>query len=138
MRLPIVSRSRFDLLQHNFDEQRKQLHREEVLHSEARSQYNAAVATYGAERARYDSLLEKFCAIKMAGGELPEPVIPREKKEPDAAVQVINALSAGKPGLRAQMMKQLTLDRASTLIDEVDILQRIEMGVVNDDEGVPA
>lgn len=137
MKFPFVRRARFDLLKHNYDQLRAELHKEQTLHIEARSQRDNAVATYGAERLRFDALMEKFCAIKIAGGEIPESVVPRERKEPDAAVMQINMLSSGRPGLRAQMMKQLNMDRASNLFDEVEIQQRIEMGVVAD-EGVPA
>lgn len=87
---------------------------------------------------RYDALLDKYHALKVSGATIPEPVRPVERKEPDALVQTINVLSAGKPGLRAMMMKQLAQDRANPLLDDADILQRIQSGMPMYEEGIPA
>lgn len=120
---PFVSRARFDLLQHNFTEIRRDLH-------------NAAVAL-SARDDRYDSLLEKYHAMKLQAAVAPDPIVPRTVKEADPIIQQINVLSAGRPGLRAQMMRQLNTDRTVEMLDDAEIMQRIEMGVVID-EGLPA
>lgn len=123
VRWPFVSRARFELLEHNYGALRSETH---WLREEMSLNYE-----------RYSALLEKYHALKLQGAVAVEPVVIPAKKEADPAIQAINVLSAGKPGLRAQMMKQLNADRANTLIDEADIMQRIEMGVVID-EGLPA
>lgn len=88
------------------------------------------------ERARYDALLEKYHALKLQGAVAVEPQTPIARKEVDEVTQRINVLSAGKPGLRAQMLKQVQSDRLLNGLNDIEILQRIEAGVTTDD-GVP-
>lgn len=124
MKWPWVSREQYD--------DYVRAHR--MLGDELTRQRNAL----DAERARYDALLDKYHALKFVGATIPEPVRPLERKDPDPLMQAINVLSAGKPGLRTTMMQQLATDRANPLLDDADILQRIQSGVsVYDDEGVP-
>lgn len=121
MRLPWVSRTRY----------------------EAAEQRCADLTTrFGAmldrEQARYDTLLERYHTLRLRGAVTFEPAPPpAPAKEPDSAVQAINALSAGRPGLRAQMIRQLHSDRSNPLLNETDILRRIEDGVPAYEDGVP-
>lgn len=123
MRLPFVSRAHYELLVHNFGELRERAH-----NAEAREI---------AWRATVDSLLEKYHALKLQGAVASDPITPIVKKDQDPIIQQINTLSAGRPGLRAQMMRQLNSDRTVELLDDATIMRRIEAGVASE-EGVMA
>lgn len=96
-----------------------------------------ATAALKSEVARYDRLLEKFCAMKLAGGVIVEATAPIERKEQDEVTRRINILSVGRPGLRAQMLRQVESDRTLHGMNDIEIVQRIEAGVTAD-EGVIA
>lgn len=81
----------------------------------------------------YGALLEKYHALKIQGAVAVEPQTPIERKEIDPVTQRINVLSAGKPGLRAAMLKQVQSDRLLNGLDDMEILKRIEAGVTTDD-----
>lgn len=130
MRLPWVSRAHYELLEHNYGELREALHRTE---NGAQHWMNRGDAI----EARFDSLLEKFCAMKLAGGVIADTPAPIERKEQDEVTRRINILSVGRPGLRAQMLRQVESDRTLHGLDDIAILQRIEAGVTAD-EGVSA
>lgn len=123
MRLPWVSRAHYELLEHNFREQSNEWRVQRAFHAE--------------DRKRYDSLLEKFCAMKLAGGVIVDTPAPIERKEQDEVTRRLNILSVGRPGLRAQMLRQVESDRTLHGMSDIAILQRIEAGVTAD-EGIPA
>lgn len=129
MRLPFVSRAHYELLQHNY--------------GEMRGLYDHLVKTFEDciklseikyhERERYEALLDKYHALKLQGATITEPHAPIERKEQDEVTRRINILSVGRPGLRAQMLKQVANDRLFGGLDDVAIMQRIEAGVTSDD-----
>lgn len=128
VRLPWVSRELYEQARRRYDEQG-------ALY--AHDMDYAYGTVLKAERERYDSLLTKYHALKLQGAVVVEPIVPVERKEIDPVTQRINVLSAGKPGLRAAMMKQVQSDRLLNGLDDMAILQRIEAGVTTD-EGVMA
>lgn len=130
MRLPWVSRAHYELLEHNYGELRTDNHRK--IETQDRT-----LAALERSDKRYDTLLEKFCAMKLAGGVIADTPAPIERKEQDEVTRRINILSVGRPGLRAQMLRQVESDRTLQGLDDVAILQRIEAGVTAD-EGIPA
>lgn len=124
MRLPWVARAHFDLLRHNYDEARH-------LHASMCVLYEGATS-------RFDNLLEKYHALKLQGATITEPQVQREKKEIDELTQAVLNKCAGKsPQIRAMMLKQLNDDRNNPLLEEIDILRRIENGFTADDVGLP-
>jgi hypothetical protein len=130
MKWPFVSRREYERVQRLYGD-------ENVSFCQASTRAFSAECEAKRERDRYDALLDKYHALKLNGATIPEPVVTAQKKEPDPLVQTINVLSAGKPGLRAQMMAQLAADRRNPLMDDADILQRIQQGNPAYEEGVP-
>lgn len=134
MKLPWVSRDRLDAMQRLLD----------VAHAEARQERSIADV-------RYDALLEKYQALKMAGAvEVPKPLdLPRDAAgnvtinslQPlyappaDEMRELIDAQCGGNYRRRAMMLRQLAADRAAKVSDD-DIRAAILNGVPSD--GVPA
>lgn len=133
MRLPWVSRAHYELLEHNYGELREfygdiKKALDESFTAEAR-----LIGTLSRAEVRFDRLLDKFCAMKLAGGVVVDTPTQIERKEQDEVTRRINILSVGRPGLRAQMLKQVDSDRTLLGLDDVAIMQRIEAGVTSDD-----
>lgn len=89
---------------------------------------------------RYDALLEKYHALKLAGASIPEPPVQRERKSMDELDRRLIQASAGKSRpVQAAMHKQLAEDRKAIelgLLTEGDVMRRIEQGFTPDD-GIP-
>jgi hypothetical protein len=92
---------------------------------------------------RFDSLLEKYHALKLQGAEAPPPIVPVQVAAPrDEAfwgVDEMKTLIAEQAGTdlrrRAIMLRQLKQDRADGVSPE-EIRRSIENGVQSD--GIPA
>ena len=63
MRWPFVSRARYELLEHNFDQMREASHRADAWYREQRE----------AGDKRYAELLDKYHALRVEGASLPLP-----------------------------------------------------------------
>lgn len=88
------------------------------------------------ERARYDALLEKYHALKLAGAAEPVVGAPVPKAEPDPVLAAIRLAARGDAGLSHAMLQQVTRDRRAGLPDEF-IINQIEAGVPVYLDGVP-
>ena len=120
IRLPWVSRAEYDRL---FD-----------THVERTAYFCGVIAN---DRARYDTLLEKFTALRLAGAAEPAPIIvPPAPRPVDALEVLIGQESGGDFRKRAFMIKQLRKDRASGMSDD-EIARRIINGQSVED-GIPA
>lgn len=112
----------------------------EALERELAAERGNAVVTHEllvAERTRFETLLEKYHALKIVGAEpVPAPLAQAARKEPDILREAVLRHTAGKPALRALALAQLARDRADDSLSEGEILRRIEAGV--ETEGVPA
>jgi hypothetical protein len=85
---------------------------------------------------RYDALLEKFTALRLAGAVEPAPVIvPPAPREPDALETLVAQQADGDVRKRALMIKQVRKDRASGVSDD-EIAMRI-IGGMSVTDGVP-
>lgn len=124
MRWP-VSRDRLDAMQRLLD----------IAHAEARQERSIADA-------RYDALLEKYQALKVAGAvEAPKPpafveaATVTQRLKDDPMLPLIANRSGGNLRLRAMMLRQLEADRAANVSDA-----DIEAGILNGvpGSGVPA
>lgn len=104
---------------------------------EADARAAAAAELLASERRRYDSLLDKFTALRVAGA-VPEPKAVEAAPIGPLAADPLRALIHERAGsdyrLRAMMLRQLEADRRDG-VDEDAITARIEMGVQAD--GVP-
>lgn len=71
MKLPFVSRARFDLIEHNFSEARKFFAEERTLNLEREAALVSMTATwkamFDAERIRNDGLVQKLLDLKQQG-----------------------------------------------------------------------
>lgn len=134
MRFPFVSRAHYELLEHNYGEMRTELGKQRDGYA---AHVDSTVAALKSEMARYDALLSKYHALKLQGAVIVGPPVPIERKEQDEVMRRVNILSVGKPGLRAQMLRQVESDRKLHGMNDVEIMQRIEAGVTRD-EGVIA
>lgn len=82
---------------------------------------------------RYDSLLEKYHALKLQGASIPEPTKTLERPEFDPVMAAITAKAGPDRRLRAQMSAEVMRSRQAG-IDDVEIIRAIEQGVTIDDE----
>lgn len=122
MRSPWVSRARFDDLQH-------------VRASDA--EYIAQLHAGRKELwARYDDLMAKYHALKLAGAVEPIPLTMAVAKEPDVVTKAIIETAGSNRLLRKQYSEFVTEQRAAGT-DEDEIAKAIRLGIT-DDGGVPA
>lgn len=82
--------------------------------------------------ARYEALLERYHALRVTGGQLPQAVEPRPV---DAVTQAIIAKSRGNPALYAHYGTYVATQRAMH-VEEDEIANAILRGV-EDNDGVP-
>lgn len=78
MKLPWVSRARYELLEHNYEQARVEVRRLQTAEAAAyRTGVDGQVSAYQrgveAERARHDALLDKYHALKLLGATATEP-----------------------------------------------------------------
>ena len=123
MNLPFVSKARFDLLQHNFDEARK-LHHEQMAEEKARYAkdidfYRAALAL---KDARIAALTDK--AIAGPAGERPAMVVPTRKPADEAIDQMVDRFG-GSSRLRRQLQRYVTRERSCEGADENKIADAV-------------
>ena len=79
---------------------------------------------------RYDTLLDKYHALRVVGATIPEPKAPTPTRQPDPLEPFI---TTAHPTLRALALRQLRQDRAAGMTDE-EIMQRMREGVTTRDE----
>jgi hypothetical protein len=129
MSWPFVSRSAYNA-------QRETLLWERVEHERVMASVRADLAT---ERDRYDALLEKFTALRVAGAiEIPKvqpvPVIDGGYEKRDELKELIGEVCGSDYAKRKVMLRQVAVDRAAKMEDDV-IRAAILAGVQTD--GVP-
>lgn len=107
----------------------------DAIHHALRLVIDRQTGELAAERERYDALLEKYHALKLAGASTPEPTVAHDRPTPDPLMQAITLRAAGNPQLRATMLRQLAEDRRNPLLSDMDIERRIQDGIAVD--GVP-
>ncbi len=78
---------------------------------------------------RYESLLDKYHALRLQGAAIPDPKPEPIVRERDEVVDLINATVP--PQLRGLAIRQMRADRASGMGD-VAIMQQIQAGVTGD------
>lgn len=116
MSLPWVSRESYDMLI--------------ALH-------NATAQDLTASFERFDALLEKYHALKLAGASVPEPKAePQPPKEPDPVTSAIIARAGKSQALRKHYYEFVNEQRKEGVPDD-EIAHAILTGV-DDDAGVPA
>lgn len=125
MKWPFVSRERFALLQHNFDEARK-LHHEQMADEKARYAkdidfYRAALAL---KDTRYDVLLAKYEAL--ANPQVSrQPMTPQSRKPADEAIETVVARFGGSSRLRRDLQRYVLRERSLDGADESRIAESI-------------
>ena len=101
-----------------------------------RAVYEDAIRQRDAALARYDALLEKYHALRLAGQAVPEPApAPLPERERDPIADVIGVVAGSNATLRRQLVAHARRKRAEGE-DETDIVH----GLLNweeDDSGVP-
>lgn len=84
---------------------------------------------------RYDTLLDKYHALRVSGASVPEPTPTLQRPEFDPVQAAITAKAGPDKRLRAMMSREAMQSRAAGIPD-IEIIQAIEQGVTVDEEGV--
>lgn len=131
MRWPWVSRVAYDELSLFYT---RQIDTWRAMHAEAHRHGEAMLAQ---ERASHNALLEKFLALRLAGGDTAQPALPaaRARTEPDPVTQAIIAKAGHSLILRKHYAEYVRDERAKGT-DELDIAQAIRDGHSDDEEMV--
>jgi hypothetical protein len=104
------------------------------IFAEARLSYLQEQLT--AERVRYDALLQKFTALRLAGAVEPPPVQPPQSAaKPDPVMQAIILKAKNNILLRNHYVAYVAEQRALRVSEE-DIAAAIMLGHSDDNEGV--
>lgn len=82
---------------------------------------------------RYDTLLDKYHALKLSGAFIPEPPKTLERPEFDPVMAAITAKAGPDRKLRAMMAGEAMRSRQAGIPD-IEIIQAIEQGVTVDDD----
>lgn len=98
MKMPFVSRSRLDLLQHNFDEARK-------LHHERMGELYSVRAQLEAERADKRDLLEKYHALRQDGFSAPLQSMPTGEHFGPLTRAALHDMGHGQTGMVKRAMR---------------------------------
>lgn len=131
MRWPWVSRVAYDELSLFYT---RQIDTWRAMHAEAHRHGEAMVAQ---ERASHNVLLEKFLALRLAGGDVATPAVTvtRAAATPDPVTQAIIAKAKHSLVLRKHYAEYVRDERAKGT-DELDIAQAILEGHSDDEEMV--
>lgn len=99
-------------------------HRDEIIKRlEAKAERDLV-----ASEARYSELMTRFVQLTLQGFTAPAPIPTMPVVTLDPVQEAVNAACAGKdPKVRAQMLRQIAIDRDAKLAPE-DIILRIQRG----------
>lgn len=123
MNLPFVSKARFDLLQHNFDEARK-LHHEQMAEEKAR--YARDIDFYRAALNLKDARIAALTDKMVGGADSPRPaLVAPTRKAADEAIDEMVARFGGSSRLRRQLQRFVLKERSLEGAKEAEIAERV-------------